>query len=346
MTEEFESEQSFPEDYYKYDTRNFKKFLDEFANDIRKGYNQSFRHQISNIKKTEGMRIIVCGMGGSGIAAMLMQTYLEDEPIDFELANSYGISGKLTSKDLVILSSYSGNTEEVISCYRQARRIGSQVIIIASGGKLEELAGMGRLPLIKLPKEYPPRAALGLMFFTLLRLLQDLAIISDKSDEVDSLTETFTGKNFNEFGVNLSEKLNGKIPIIYSSNIFYPVAYRWKTQLNENAKTLAFSNQISEMNHNELNGFENKNGIFHVVLITTDEDISRIRKRTGLVKEILQKNGVDVTELHVKGSRLNKIFTAVLAGDYTSYYLALRYGIDPYPVDTIEKFKRDLGPFI
>lgn len=341
-----EEPDSFPEDYYKYDTRKFKKFLDEFANDIRKGYSESFRNQVSEIKKTEGMRTIVCGMGGSGIAAMLMKTYLEDEPIDFEIINSYRIPGKLTSKDLVILSSYSGNTEEIISCYRQARRIGCQVIIMTSGGKLEELARMGRLPLIKLHKEYPPRAALGLMFFSLLRLLQDLAIISDKSDEVDALTETFTGKNFNEFGINLSEKLNGKIPIIYSSNVFYPVAYRWKTQLNENAKTLAFSNEIPEMNHNELNGFENKNGIFHVVLITTDEDISRIRKRMTLIKEMLQKSGVDVTELHVKGPRLNKIFTAVLAGDYTSYYLALRYGLDPFPVDTIEKFKRDMGPFI
>ncbi len=338
--------ESFPESNYTFDSRNFKRFLDEFANDIRKGYNQSFRNQISLIKKTEGMKILFCGMGGSAISAMLMQTYLNDEPINFEVVNGYNIPGKISSKDLIILSSYSGNTEEVISCYRQARRIGSQVIIMTSGGKLEEMAEQGRLPLIKLQKEYPPRAAVGLMFFALLRLLQDLGIISDKSDEVESLMETFTGKNFNEFGINLSQKLNGKIPIIYSSNVFYPVAYRWKTQINENAKTLAFSNQIPEMNHNELNGFENKNGIYHAIIITTDEDISRVRKRMTLVKEILQKQRVDVTELHVKGSRLNKIFTAVLAGDYTSYYLALRYAIDPYPVETIEKFKRDMGPFI
>ena len=336
----------FPDDFFKYDISKYKKYMDNFVEDIKRAYNQQVRDIVSVINKNPGMRIVHCGMGGSAIAAEIMGAYLSKEDFILESVTDYEIKGKLTNKDLVIISSYSGNTEEALSCYRQARRFGSQVILITSGGKLTEAASAGRVPLIKLPQGYPPRAALPFMFFTLLKVLEETAIITRRISEVQDLVNKLDGKALETFAIGLSEKLYGKVPLIYASSYFYPVAYRWKTQINENAKSVAFSNKFPELNHNEITGFETKNAIFHVVMLSTDSDPSRVRKRMQISKDLLQKNGVDVTELHVKGDLLNKIFTAVYAGDLTSYFLALRYRTDPLPVNTIEKLKREMGPFI
>lgn len=336
----------FPDDYYKYDPSRYKRYIDRFAEDIRGAYSQNVRETVSSIQKKPGMRIVMCGMGGSAIASLLMQSYLDTEELHFDVVSDYDIPGKLTRDDLVIIISYSGNTEEAMSCYKRVRREGSQLIIISVGGKLFDSVSQGRVPFVKLPKDYQPRAALPYMFFILLRVLEETALIPYKGEDVKSLLDHLHKQSLDSFAINLSEKLHGKIPIIYASNKFYPIAYRWKTQMNENAKTVAFSNQFPEMDHNELIGFLNKNGLFHAVIISTDEDQVRVRKKMNLSKELMQERDVDVTELHVKGNRLVKIFNTVLAGDLTSYYLALRYRTDPMPVTDIEMLKRKMGPYI
>lgn len=341
-----ESGVALTENQLKSDKSNFKKYMDSFNEDVKRAYNQSFRAVLEGIKKNSGMRIIHCGMGGSSISAELMKTYLYEEDFIIESVVDYSIQGALKNTDLVIISSYSGNTEEALSCYKQVRRVGAQLIVITSGGKLEEYCSSGRVPLIKIPKGYPPRAAVPYMFFTMLKVFEDTGLITSKVQEVQELVNNMLKQNLNEFALSLSEKLYGKIPLIYASNNFYSIAYRWKTQFNENAKTVAFANKFPELNHNEIAGYQNKNGIFHVIIISADSDLSRMRKRMQITKEILQKSGVDVTELHVKGNMLTKIFSAVLAGDLTSYYLALRYNTDPLPVDVIEGLKRQMGPFI
>jgi len=339
-------EEIFPDDYYKYDVTKFKRFLDRFPEDIRSAYSQEVRNTVSGIKKNKGMRVIMCGMGGSAIAGDIIKSYLDSEDVLIETVRDYSIPGKLTKDDFVILTSYSGNTEETLSCYRQVRREGAQLVVMTSGGKLEEAIISGRIPFIKLPKDIPPRAALPYMFFTLLRILEETALISPRNDDVNQLLEHLHRQSLSDFAIELSEKIYGKIPIIYASNKFYSIAYRWKTQVNENAKSVAFSNAFSELNHNEITGFETKNGLYHVIVISMDEDNARMKKRMTLSKEILQEKGINVTELNVKGNRLVKIFNAVLAGDLTSYYLALRYRTDPTPVTTIEMLKRKMGPFI
>lgn len=338
--------QDFLEKHKKYDTNDMKRFLNGFVTDVKTAYNQQVRNIVQSIKKTPGMRIIHCGMGGSAIAAEIMKSYLWEEKFILESVSDYSIPGELKSKDLVIISSYSGNTEEALSCYRQTRGIGAQVLLITSGGNLEEAASSGTLPLIKLPKGYPPRSALPYMFFTLLRVFEEIGLISKRITEVQELVDKFMKQSLDDFAIELSEKLHGKIPLIYASNRFYSIAYRWKTQVNENAKSVAYANKFPELNHNEITGFEIKNGIFHVVMLTNDSDSSRMRKRMQISKELLQKNDVSVTELNVKGSLLTKMFTAIYAGDLTSYYLALRYHMNPLPVNTIEQLKRQMGPFI
>jgi len=339
-------ENDFSDELKAYDKSNYKMFIDGFIEDIKKGYNQSVENEVSHIKKNINMRVICCGMGGSGIVADIMKTYLDDVDFVLEKVNSSKISGKLTESDFVIVSSYSGNTEEEISCFKQARRAGCQIVVITSGGKLEIAANESRIPIIKLPKNYQPRAILGYVFSTLLRILEEIGLITSRRDEVQEAVSQLVRQKFDDFAKNLSEKIYGKIPLIYASDRFYSVAYRWKTQINENAKNVAFCNKFSELNHNETAGFQFKNGIFHVVIITTDSDNNRMKKRMQVQKDLLQKAEIDVTELNVKGSLLAKIFAAVIAGDLTSYYLALRNRVDPEPVEAIENFKNKLGPFV
>ena len=349
MVEEDQNEdvrkEVFPDDFYKYDASNMGRFFDAFKADIKKAHSQNFRGFAETIKRHPGMRLVHCGMGGSAISADLAHAILREELL-IESVKGYEILGKLTNKDLVILSSYSGNTEEVISCYRQARREGCQVIVITSGGKLEESVGTGRVPFVKLPQGYVPRAALPYMLFSLLKVLEDLGFVKSKAKEVEELIDYLTKNSLTEISISLSEKLQGKIPLVYAPENFYPVAYRWKTQMNENAKTASFSNVIPEMNHNEITGFANKNASFHAIMLSSDEDMSRMKKRVFATKNALQKAGVDVTELNFKGSSLNKVVSAVLLGDLASYYLALRYRTDPMPVKIIESLKREMGPFI
>ncbi|MCF7871416.1 bifunctional phosphoglucose/phosphomannose isomerase [Candidatus Woesearchaeota archaeon] len=340
------SEDIFPDDYYKYDKLKYKRFLDRFSEDIRSAYSQQIRHIVADIRVKDTSRVVFCGMGGSAIAAMVMKNYIDPSEFHFEVVNDYEIPGKLGLDDLVIICSYSGNTEEAMSCYKQVRREGSQLIIISSGGKLFDAVSNGRVPFIRLIKDYPPRAALSYMFFILLKLFEEVGVISSKSEDVRQLLDHLHRQSLDSFAINLSGKLYGKIPLIYSSSAFYSVAYRWKTQVNENAKSVAYSNFFPELDHNELIGFGNKNAIFHVVMLTNDEDSARMRKRMKLSKDLLQKRDVDVTELHLKGNKLVKIFNAVLAGDLTTYYLALRYRTDPTPVDDIEQLKRNMGPYI
>lgn len=348
MSEEGKEEgkkEVFPDDFYKYDESNMGRFFDNFKADIKNAYKQDFRGFAELIRKHEGMRIVHCGMGGSAISADLAKIILKDELL-IESIKDYEIPGRLTNKDLVIISSYSGNTEEVISCHRQARRIGCQVIVMSSGGKLEESVGSGRIPFVKIPQGYVPRAALPYMLFSLIKVMEDLGFVKSKAKEVEELIDYLTKNSLTEIGVALSGKLQGKIPLVYAPENFYPVAYRWKTQVNENAKTACFSNAIPEMNHNEITGFVNKNSSFHAVLLSTDEDNSRMKKRVFATKNALQKAGVDVTELNFKGTSLNKVVSAVMLGDIASYYLALRYRTDPMPVRIIEGLKREMGPFI
>lgn len=329
----------FPQSHFKFDTSNFRRFL-AVHSDIIQSYSSNPRNLLENYDKPS--RIFICGMGGSAIVSDLLNIYLAE--LEIISVRDYFLPATVKKDDLVIISSYSGNTEEAISCYRNARRIGCQVLIHTSGGKLEETAKQAGIPVIYLPKGYPPRSAVVPSFFLLLRVFEELGLVKSKKDDVDRLISYLQKTDFNALSIGLSQKLVGKIPIIYSSHNYYPIAYRWKTQFNENAKVSAFSNFFPELNHNELEGFNLEN--VHVVMLSFDDDFSRMKKRISNTKNALTTNSVSVTELDIKGEKLNKIFSALLLGDHVSYYLALLLEIDPYPVDVIERFKRSMGPFI
>jgi len=290
---------------------------------------------------------VVTGMGGSAICGDILKLYLRDLDIPISVNRNYDLPKEAGRDTLLFVVSYSGNTEETISCYRQGVRKSCHIVSISSGGKIEELSALNRTAHIKIPGNFHPRCALGYTFFPLLRVLENSRIISSKERDVAGLIKNLGKKVFELAGLDLAKKLEGKMPIIYSSGFFAPVAYRWKTQFNEHSKVMSAFHVFSELTHNEILGYHNLEGKFHVVILSTDMDHRRITKRISITKKLLTKRGVDVSEIGIKGdSLLSKIFSAIYIGDWASFYLALKYKTDPADDADIGILKKEMGPFV
>jgi len=340
VTIEDEQLEKFPEDFFSYDKSDMRSVIKGFPFHIKEAY----RHG-KDTKVTRANKVVVLGMGGSAIGGDILKKYLPE--LDITVNRQYNLTTDVDKETLVFASSYSGNTEETISAYKEATRKGCQIICITTGGKLAEMAKTNRHEIIRLPKGLQPRAALAYSFFPMIRLLENAGMIDSKKAEVDRLAKTLDKKLYEELGLKISDKLNGRVPLIYSAEYFEPAAYRWKTQLNENAKTMAFYHVFSELNHNELSATRNNVADFYCVILRSGEEKSRMVKRMELTKEHYRKHGINVTEMLIKGETpLIRLFTAIYIGDWTSYYLALRYRTDPTPVEEVELFKKELGSFI
>lgn len=295
--------------------------------------------------KVEGHidNIFLLGMGGSALGGELLKAFLIDSKIPMFIVKDYKIPRYLTEKSLVFAVSYSGNTEETISAYREAVKKTKKMVVIAAGAKLEELAKANKNTFIKLPGGLQPRFSYGLQFFALLRVLANSDLVSTKASDVEHAVQALKPDKFSEIGKGIAEKLADKIPIIYTSEKLRAVGYKWKITLNECAKIHAFINVYPEWNHNELVGYTKLNGNYHVIIIKDDEEHPRIKKRMDITKELMKEKGVGVSELSVKGDNmLTKIISAVGIGDWTAYHLAQKYGIDPWSVDIVEKLKEEM----
>lgn len=301
-----------------------------------------------DIKVTEEVdKIIIAGMGGSALPGTILESYLNLK-IPIIIVRDYSLPKSVDNKSLVFAVSYSGNTEETISCYKKAINKKCRLVTICSGGKLLELSRMNKTPCVIVPHGLEPRMAYAYQFFPILRILENSNFINKQDDYIDNLIRLIK-KNDKviELSQQLAEKMFQKIPLIYTSEKLKAAGYKWKINFNENAKILAFNNVFPEFNHNEINGYINKIGDFYAVIIRDDEEFSRVRKRMAIIKGLLKKYNIPVTEILIKGEDpLTKLFSAIFIGDWTSYFLALAYKIDPTKVDIVEDLKKQLGPFV
>jgi len=302
--------------------KNYIRFLTE-ARDLGK-----------NIEIKDYEDIFICGMGGSGVIGMFISSLLSDRKIN--LVNSDILPKYVSNKSLVVVISYSGNTEEMVSVFNEAIKIGSQVVVITSGGILRDKCIHENLKYIRLPSGIQPRDAFPYM------LMPVLNILGVKYD-VQKLIANINNARIDGKAKELASNLKGKIPIVYSSDRTYPVAYRWKTQFNENAKIHAFSNKISELNHNELEGYENINGDYYVIMIRDGGDPVKHIKRFDLTKDLIMERKIQVIEISITGKHmLNRMIVESFIGDMTSLYLAEQEEIESEPVKLIEDFKKNL----
>lgn len=318
------------------DKSDYIKVLEDFPLQCRKALDLPKGMIISS----DINNIVVCGMGGSAIGGDILKAYLS-KTMPVIVNKNYELPKFVDEYSLVFLISYSGNTEETLSCYKEAAKRGCKVIALSSNGLLAEKCKKT----IKLPSGLQPRASLGYLFFPMIGLLHNSGIIEVKNEEMNEMLDILKDINYyKEAGEALAKKIKNKTPVIYSSELLEPVAYRFKTQINENSKQAAFHHVFPEMNHNELVGYKNMDRKdFIVIMIKDKEDHPRIRKRMEICKDIFEKR-VDVEEIETKGKYLlSRIFSAIYLGDFTSYYLALSNREDPAPVDIIEYLKKKLA---
>lgn len=288
--------------------------------------------------------IILCGMGGSAIPGDIIQCYM-DASVPFVVNRSYELPKWVNKNSLVFVVSYSGNTEETLSCFKAARARQCKIVGISSGGRLEKMCEQASVPFIRVPSGIQPRDASGYLTLPLLNVLQNSRVIKDCAADMQQMIEILK-KDYREKAQEIAKKLVGKIPIIYSSHHLIAIAKTWKSKINENAKVQAFYNEFPEMNHNEMVGYTSLKGDFFVIIIEDEKDHLRIRKRMAITSELLKSKGCHVMALKIKGDNiLSKIFSTILLGSYVGYYLALEYGTDPSPVVMVENLKKELGPF-
>ncbi len=311
---------------------NMLKILEGFKSQCEEAYKLRRKIKVKGSFKNA----VVCGMGGSGIAGHLIKSFEKKIPI--YVHNDYGIPGVVDNNTLVIIISYSGNTEETLSSYKEAKKKKAKIISITSGGTLAEKDKNA----IIVPPGLPPRAAMGYLFIPALVAMAKANIISDQDAAIRESVKGLVSKACSREGFMLAKKMDKKIPVFYGSEDMRGVAYRMKCQINENAKQPAFYNVFPEMNHNEINGFKKQGKKIVPVFIMNNKDNIAIKKRMDVTKRLI-KEQTNVAELQAKGkSHLAKMLRTIYVGDFASYYLSLMNKQDPAPVPLISKLKERL----
>ena len=307
------------------------------------------------LRVTDIANIVYSGMGGSALAAYLSETW-PGHRLPFEVVRQYHLPKYVGPKTLVIVSSYSGNTEEELSTVAEAAKAGAQIVAIASNGQLAELAKAKNYPLLILPKVQEPRFAV----LANLKAIAEILIAAGLSDKKDCQAEISSAAAFLHREVQawlptvpsernpakiLAMEIAGKTPIIYGGPLMSPAAYKWKINFNENAKNVAFCNELPEFNHNEMIGWSSHpvQKPFEIINLISSFEDKRIIKRFAASEKLLSGRWPAPHNIKAKGSTvLEQLLWCVAYGDYVSIYLALINNQDPAPVDLIEKFKRDL----
>jgi len=302
--------------------------------------------------------VVVTGLGGSAIGGDLLRVYCNDKCSVPVLVNRGYTMPEFVGRDtLVFAVSYSGNTEETISAYQDARKRGATIIAITTGGKLAEMASGEGVTVIPVPGGISPRSASGFLFIPTLRIMERLGFLTGIAEEVENLVSHLKTLYENlkpEVPVEsnpakqMALKLYNRIPVIWgSSGTTEVVAQRWKGQINENAKAPAYWNAFPELNHNELVGFKCPESLLkqvHVVMLRDDRDHPRVQKRMEITKNVISAAVAGITDVRASGGGLlARTYSLIYSGDYSSLYLAILYGIDPGPVEVIDYLKKQLA---
>lgn len=303
-------------------------------------------------------QIVVAGMGGSGLAAKVVKSW-PGLPVSYEVTQDYTLPEYVNQFSLVICSSYSGNTEETLAAFEQAMRqpedVRPMVVVIASGGTLLEAAKAQALPYVQLPSGYQPRMTLGYQLRALLEVIEKTGRLSGAvgqlTDAGNWLREQLpswlpavpTDKNVAK---QLAQELMGKSPVIYAGPKLFPAAYKWKISFNENAKNVAWCGQLPEFNHNEFLGWTSHpvDKPYAVIDLRSNQEHERTQKRFDITERLLSGKRPAAYVVEAQGDTLlTQLLWTVALGDFVSLYLALLNGLNPTPVDLIEKLKQALA---
>jgi glucose/mannose-6-phosphate isomerase len=307
-------------------------------------------------QKYEVDNIVFTGMGGSALAALLSKTW-PAYTIPFEVTRGYHVPAHVGPRTLVIASSFSGNTEETISAYHEAVAAKAHVVCVSSGGKLADLAKENGNVWVELPPASQPRFAVLSSFKALVTILERAGLVNCSSAEKEiHQTAQFLKKHLEAFNPTVPTSKNpakklaldliGLSPVIYGGPLMAPAAYKWKISFNENAKNVAWWNEFPEFNHNEFLGWASHpiDKPYAIIDLRSSFEHERIQKRFELTAKLLSGRRPAPHTVHAEGDTLLEQLLYIIAlGDFVSLYMALLNGINPTPVELIEKFKVELN---
>jgi glucose/mannose-6-phosphate isomerase len=312
----------------------------------------NFPHQFTYEPKIENEdklpqkeKFIVAGMGGSHLGGWLLKRH--DQALDLLLHRDYGlprVPEYFLKDSLIILSSYSGNTEEVLDTGRMAIEQNLSCAVITNGGALLQLAKDHSLPYIEIPSAHAePRMAIGLTMLALARIMRKPELEHEMRRAGNHLSPT----RGQDIGKAFAQKMSGKVPLVYTSTVNLPLAYNWKIKFNETAKIPSFFNVFPELCHNELSGFDmnGKTAVLSsnlfVLFLTDDEDHPRIQKRMSLTRELYEARGIATDSIAISGkTAFEKIFDSILLAEWICLNLAHEYGSPDEKTPLISEFKK------
>jgi glucose/mannose-6-phosphate isomerase len=297
--------------------------------------------------------MLVCGMGGSAIGADLAQAAIGGRVRrQIRTVRDYAPEPWLTPDTLVVCASYSGNTEETLAAYAAAGAAGADRVAVTTGGALADLAHADGVPVADVPAGLQPRAAVAYMTAAVLECAYRCGAAPPLRDEIAAAARLLTELGA-EWGPDadpdseakaLATALHGVVPVIYGAGTTAAIARRWKAQINENAKAPAFNAELPEADHNEICAWERSGSRFAAVLLDDTTLPPRMERRLSLTAGLVAAGGSTMRRLRARGERpLERVMSLVFLGDLVSIYLAAMDGVDPTPVEQIERFKRALG---
>lgn len=324
-----------------------KDLIENFTKHISQSIELSHNTNLTTSNKSFSS-VLICGLGGSGIGGTVVSQVVTDTAnLPIIINKDYKIPAFVNSNTLVIACSYSGNTEETLEMIETAVDKGAEIACVTSGGKLEQIAKEKGFNLILIEGGHPPRAAFGLAFPTLFTLFKHYGVISeDYTSQFNSAISLIEKEEHNiiEEAKKVTEKLFNKIPVIYADAWYEGVAVRFRQQINENSKMLCWHHVIPEMNHNELVGWTTKNEDLAVVIFRNDDDYFRTQKRMEVNKTVFEKYTSTILEIYSKGKTiLERSLYLIHLGDWVSYLLAEKKGVDVVEVDVITHLKNELA---
>lgn len=318
---------------------------------------QQLEHKYSLDFKPEQpiQNIVFGGMGGSALAALISISW-PGYTVPFEICRNYEIPAYVGPETLFIASSYSGNTEETIAAITAAESKGAQIVVIASGGKLKAIAKEKNYPFELLPQASQPRYGVLYGLKAYVTILEKAGFVATAAAEqelhssagflkqsIQGWVPTVPAKD--NMAKKLAQELMGKSPVIYAGPKLYPAAYKWKISFNENAKTVAWCNQLPEFNHNEFLGWTSHptDKLYGIIDLRSNLEHPRVQKRFEVTERLLSGMRPMTNVVQVQGDTLlQQLLWAIALGDFVSLYLALLNGLNPTPVNLIEKFKKTL----
>ncbi len=338
--------------YSQIDPTGLGSRLRGFPHQCRRAWEEAMAYELPHAYEKVG-RVVVAGMGGSAIGGELLGDLVRlEDSLAISVCRDYQLPASVDEGTLVLACSYSGETEETLSCFRQALCRGARVIAVTTGGTIAAEARERDVPLFTVTYRGEPRTALGYSFLVPTVLLMRLGLILDRSGDFNEAVGVLEGlapelaektPSADNPAKRMASALVSRAIVVYGSGIFSGVARRWKTQFNENSKVWATFEQLPEAHHNSVVGYslpEDVRARTFAILLRPANLHPRIGLRYRVTRDLLAREAIDHQVVEGRGgSALSQILSTVLIGDYVSYYLAIAQGIDPSPVPNIEYVK-------